>query len=219
MANPRKERVYRREIDPFECYSERELRSRYRFGREGLEFIVDLLADEISPSTRRSHSLSAEEQVLITLRFLASGSFLEVIGDTFGSYDKSTVSRVVRRVTQALAAKVNDFIKFPATRAERDEIKQGMFKVGGFPCTIGCIDGTHVRIKSPSQNESDCVNRKGFHSINVQAICNHEGKTTSLIFYIISQIILALWLVPTYDLLKDGRIEDVINILVWFLYY
>ena len=180
--------MYRREIDPFECYTERELRSRYRFGREGLEFIVDLLADEISPSTRRSHSLSAEEQVLITLRFLASGSFLEVIGDTFGSYDKSTVSRVVRRVTQALAAKVNDFIKFPATRAERNEIKQGMFKVGGFPCTIGCIDGTHVRIKSPSQNESDYVNRKGFHSINVQAICNHEGKT-SLFF---SQIILAL---------------------------
>ena len=140
--------MYRPEIDPFECYTKRELRSRYRFGREGLEFIVDLLADEISPSTRRSHSLSAEEQVLITLRFLASGSFLEVIGDTFGSYDKSTVSRVVRRVTQALAAKVNDFIKFPATRAERNEIKQGMFQVGGFPCTIGCIDGTHVGIKS-----------------------------------------------------------------------
>ena len=133
------------------------------------------------PRRKEANSLSTEEQVLITLRFLASGSFLEVIGDTFGSYDKSTVSRVVCRVTQALAAKVNDFIKFPATRAERDEIKQGMFKVGGFPCTIGCIDGTHVRIKSPSQNESDYVNRKGFHSINVQAICNHEGKTTSLI--------------------------------------
>ena len=192
LANPRKERVHRREIEPFECYTERELRSRYRFGREGLEFIVDLLTDEISPSTRRSHSLSAEEQVLITLRFLASGSFLEVIGDTFGSYDKSTVSRVVHRVTQVLATKVNDFIKFPDTRAERDKITQGMLKVGGFPCTIGCIDGTHMRIKSQSQNEPDYVNRKGFHSINVQAICNHKGKTTSLTFYIISQIILSL---------------------------
>lgn len=176
LGNPRKERVFRREMDPLQYYTERELRSRYRFGREGIEFTVDLLADEISPATRRSHSLSAKEQILITLRFVASGSFLEVIGDTFGSYDKSTVSRVVRRVTQALAAKVNDFIKFPATRAERDEIKQGMFRIGGFPCTIGCIDGTHVRIKSPSQNEPDYVNRKGFHSINVQAICNHEGK-------------------------------------------
>ena len=138
----RKARVYRREIDPLASYTENELRSRYRFGKEGIKFIVDLLADEISPSTRRSHSLSATEQVLITLRLLASGSFLEV---TFLSYDKSTVSRVIRRVTKALAAKVNDFVKFPATRNERDEVKRGLFRIGGFPCSIGCIDGTLTR--------------------------------------------------------------------------
>ena len=137
---------------------------------------MDLLSEEIAPATRRSHSLSAKEQVLITLRFLASGSFLEVVGDTCLSYDKSTVSRFVHRVTQALSSKVNDFIKFPSTRSEREEIKRGLFKIGGFPCAIGCIDGTYVRIKAPSQNEPDYVNRKGYHSINVQAVCNHEGK-------------------------------------------
>ena len=142
--NPRKARVYRREIDPLACYTDNELRSRYRFGKEGLQLIIDLLAEEISLSTRRSHSLSASEQVLITLRFLASGSFLEVVGDTFLSYDKSTVSRVIRRVTQCLAAKVNDFVKFPSTRNERDEVKRGLFRIGGFPCAIGCVNGTHA---------------------------------------------------------------------------
>ena len=115
-------------------------------------------------------------QVLVTLRFLASGLFLQVIKDTFLGFDKSTVSRVVRRVTQALAAKLGDFIRFPSARAERDEIKQGLFRVGGFPCAIGCIDGTHVRITAPHENEPDYVNRKGYHSINVQAICDHRGK-------------------------------------------
>ena len=91
--NTRKARDYYRELDPLNHYSEEELRSRYRFGREGINFIVELLSDEIAPSTRRSHSLSATEQVLVALRFIASGSFLEVIGDTFLSYDKSTVSR------------------------------------------------------------------------------------------------------------------------------
>lgn len=175
--NTRKARDYYRELDPLNHYSEEELRSRYRFGREGINFIVELLSDEIAPSTSRSHSLSATEQVLVALRFLASGSFLEVIGDTFSSYDKSTVSRVVRRVTLALASKVNDFVKFPTTPNERDEIKHGLFRVGGFPSAIGCIDGTHVRIKAPSQNEPDFINRKGFHSVNVQAICNHEGNS------------------------------------------
>jgi len=174
--NPRKARVYCREIDPLESYSENELRSRYRFGRAGLQSIIDLLSDEIAPATRRSHSLSAKMKVLVTLRFLASGSFLQVVGDTFLSFDKSTVSRVVHQVTKALSAKLNAFIKFPSTTNERDDVKRSLFRIGGFPCAIGCVDGTHVRIKAPSLNERDYVNRKGFHSINVQAICNHEGK-------------------------------------------
>ena len=161
--NTRKARDYYRElVDPLNHYSEEELRSRYRFGREGINFIVELLLDEIAPSTRRSHSMSTTEQVLVTLRFLASGSFLEVIGDTFLSYDKSTVSWVLRRVTLALASKVNDFVKFATTPNERDEIKHGLFRIGGFHSAIGCIDGTHVRIKAPSQNEPDFINRKGY---------------------------------------------------------
>ena len=105
-------------------------------------------------------------KVLVTLRFLASGSFLQVVGNTFLSFDKSTVSRVVHQVTKALSAKLNAFIKFPSTRNERDEVKRSLFRIGG----------THVRIKAPSLHEPDYVNRKGFHSINLQAICNHEGK-------------------------------------------
>ena len=40
--NRRRTRVYCREIDPLESYTENELRSRYRFGRESLQFIIDL---------------------------------------------------------------------------------------------------------------------------------------------------------------------------------
>ena len=40
--------------------------------------------------------------------------------------------------------------------------------VTGMPGVIGAIDGTHVRVQRPSVNEQDYVNRKGFHSINVQ---------------------------------------------------
>ena len=173
---PRKRRTIHLQLDPLTSYTDSKLRCRYRFGRDAIDYIVGLVADDIMPETNRNHAVSAEMQVLITLRHLASGSFLQVIGDTFLGFNKSTDSRVVRRVTQALSAKVGYFVKFPSMRAERDEIKQGLFHVGGFPCAIGCIDGTHVRITAPHENEPDFVNRKGYHSINVQAICNHRGK-------------------------------------------
>ena len=56
-------------------------------------------------------------------------------------------------------------------------IKQAFFAKNGFPGVIGCIDCTHIRIQAPRINENDFVNRKGYHSLNVQAICDHEGES------------------------------------------
>ena len=89
---PRKRRTFRRQLDPLTSYTDSELRCRYRFGRDAINYIVGLVEDDIMPETNRNHAISAEMQVLITLRYLASGSFLQVIGDTFLGFDKSTVS-------------------------------------------------------------------------------------------------------------------------------
>lgn len=35
---------------------------------------------------------------------------------------------------------------------------------------VGCVDGTQIKIKAPNVNEGEYVNRKGFHSLNVQVI-------------------------------------------------
>lgn len=42
--------------------------------------------------------------------------------------------------------------------------------VSGFPNVVGCVDGTHIKIKAPNVNEGEYVNRTGFHSLNVQVI-------------------------------------------------
>ena len=38
----------------------------------------------------------------------------------------------------------------------------------GFPSVLGCIDGTHIKVMAPRENESEYVNRKGVRSLNVQ---------------------------------------------------
>ena len=92
--------------------------------------------------------------------------------------DKSTVSRVVTNVSNALIAKQSEFITWP-TDAEVAEVKNSFYRCGGFPCVIGCLDGSHIRIQEPNEHENAYVNHKGFHSINVQGVCNHEVSTTS----------------------------------------
>ena len=176
-VNRHADRNFRREIgNVLLYYNDNELRQRYRFGRNTIEYITRLLHDDIFPMTNRNHSVSATQQVLITLRFLASGSFQQVTGDSVAGLDKSTVSRIVRRVTLALSRRVDQFIRFHQTQEERDNVKQGFYNIANFPCAIGCIDATHIRIIAPTENEWDFVNQKRYHSINVQGICDHKGN-------------------------------------------
>jgi hypothetical protein len=94
---PRRERRYRHNNLNIQGLTDAELRIRYRFGSQAINYITDLLHDDLVRDTDRNFALIPDVQVLVALRFLASGSFLQVIGDTFG-VDKSTVSRVVRDV-------------------------------------------------------------------------------------------------------------------------
>ncbi|KAG8231963.1 hypothetical protein J437_LFUL008883, partial [Ladona fulva] len=51
----------------------------------------------------------------------------------------------------------------------------------GFPGVIGAVDGTHIAIVPPvSEREHDFANRKGFHSKNVQIVCDYDLEILSL---------------------------------------
>ncbi|CAC5394832.1 HARBI1 [Mytilus coruscus] len=84
------------------------LEGRYRFGKDLIAYLCNLLQDRLSRHTNKATALTVEQQVCIALRFYASGSFLQVIGDTLG-YDKGTVSRVVSDVTDVLIDIKDDF--------------------------------------------------------------------------------------------------------------
>ena len=141
--------------------------------------IIDLLDAELSHLTQRNHALPTSLQVFIALRYYASGSFQSVTGDTI-CVSKSTVSRVVRKVSVALANRLNDFVQFPGNN-EFQEIRRRFYDIAGFPGVMGVIDGTHVQIMAPSLHEEQFVNRKNYHSINVQVCCNHKNELTNLV--------------------------------------
>ncbi|KAJ8936207.1 hypothetical protein NQ314_012456, partial [Rhamnusium bicolor] len=110
-------RNFRVRNDPFVEYSEGEFRDRLRFTKNTVNYLVQLITDNIRPTTHRNRSLSVAEQLLLTLRCYATGSFQILIGDDVNVH-KSTVCRVLRRVTFALARLTPQFIKLPDTDEE-----------------------------------------------------------------------------------------------------
>ena len=94
LVVPRQEKKYRTYDIDLTNFSEDKLKSRFCFGRDSITFVVELLCEDPERQISRNHALSPTVQVLVALRFFASGSFLQVIGDTVG-LPNSTDSRTI----------------------------------------------------------------------------------------------------------------------------
>ena len=105
------------------------------------------------------------------MQTLGSGSFQNCSKD-FIDVAQPTVSRVLSDFIETMAKLVPDFIFMPRNNNEISNIKRDFYKIAGFPGVIGCIDGSHIQIIASHQDEFAYVNRKKFHSINIQGICN-----------------------------------------------
>ncbi|KAK7095808.1 putative nuclease HARBI1 [Littorina saxatilis] len=156
----RRHRVFRDRTHPLEVLDNREVFTRFRFPRHFILELTDEICDDIEFPNRRQGAL------LLTLRFYATGTLQNVIGDLFG-VTQSTASRTISRVTDALLAHVGEWIVMP-NQEKADRNKVDFFDMQGFPNVIGCVDGTQIRIQAPFYQEHEFVNRKNFHSINVQ---------------------------------------------------
>ena len=100
----RRPRTYRhRPSQLMDTYTEKEIHDRFRFCRRSIDFICDIVDEDLRRSTNRNHALSVEIQVLASLRFLASGSFYQVGADVIG-IDESTVCRVLTTFVLSLSS-------------------------------------------------------------------------------------------------------------------
>jgi len=120
-------------------------------------------------------------QLLMALRFYATGTFQLVVGDTF-AVCKATVCRVVNKVTEAIAGLRQKYVKFPATPQERQDTMNVFYTASKLPGVIGAIDCTHVPMQSSGGNDAEIYrNRKGYFSINVQLVCDHSGYISDVV--------------------------------------
>ena len=148
------------------------LMSRFRLPRHVLIWLCGRLDPFLRRETRRTRAIPVPVQVLSTLASLATGTFQREVGDRSG-ISQPSMSRMMPSVLEAIKSLTEEFIRFPFIEGpQQTMIKREFYEIAGFPNVVGAIDCTHVRIKPPSVNDYAYVNRKNYHSINVQVICD-----------------------------------------------
>ncbi|XP_012543265.1 putative nuclease HARBI1 [Monomorium pharaonis] len=136
-------------------------------------FLLQLLWGDLCKQDRYGrHPKSPEEQLLIAIWFMSTPNSYRCVSDRF-DFGTATAWRSVQKVVNALYKKVATFIRWP-TLEESARSMESIKRKYGFPNVIGAIDGTHIKIISPRDNSDSYINRKGFHSIQLQIICNEQ---------------------------------------------
>ena len=89
------------------------------------------------------------DQLLTALRFYASAGHLATVAD-FSGMDISTASRIIAKVTLAIARLYPQFVKMPP-QDNLVKSQSDFYHIASFPRVIGCVDGTHIKIQSPGK--------------------------------------------------------------------
>ena len=125
-------RVYRDRSNPLETMTDSELFERYRFRRPTIEFITNGISHLLTSSTRRNEPFLPIVQILLFLRFVATGAHLAHVGDHLGVSESAT-GRACRKVWSQCRAIWRIFyhvIRFPdGERAQ--EVQEGFRRIAG----------------------------------------------------------------------------------------
>lgn len=128
-------RTYNHREDLFNKYDEIEFMEQFRFSKAAVLAILSKIEHNLSPATERSRSINAMTQLLVTLRFYATGTFQQLLGDTINA-DKSTICRIIQKVTLELCKLAETYIKMPAA-VELNHVAEEFYELAGFPRCIG----------------------------------------------------------------------------------
>ncbi|KAI2650680.1 hypothetical protein H4Q32_000720 [Labeo rohita] len=182
----RRERFFKDRSNPLEVLSEKELFEKLRFPRHAIQQLAFDLEEQLRPETSRNCSIPPLLQICLALRFFATGCFINAAADIIGVH-KSTASRIIHRVSCVLSGRLP---LFPTDVSTLNKVKVDFSTLPDF-----------LMIQAPSTHEPLFVNRKGYHSINVQAICDAKLRVLNCV---------ARWPGSTHDsrILLNSQIHD-----------
>lgn len=162
-------------------------RRRYRMPKGTFTSLCDTLAGPMADmhgllGHRIPHGVSVEVQVSVSIRWLAGGSYLDIV-DVHG-VSTTTLYQSLHAFLFALVHHPRYKIEFPIEdEGELDKIAEGFAEIDRTGCFTGCVgalDGLIVPIQKPSlhdcANPANYRNRKGMFAVIAQVCARARGS-------------------------------------------
>jgi DDE superfamily endonuclease len=121
--------------------------------------------------------MPVQKKVMMAVWALANQDVYRKIGNLFNT-SRGGAQRTVIEVCRTIALHLKpEYIKLPSVIQCQDMSEQVLTKYG-LPGVCGFIDGTHIPVKAPAWDRDSYINRKGYPSVNVLAVCDQDMRFT-----------------------------------------
>lgn len=152
-----------------------QFKENFRVSRDTFRY----LCSELQPLLEKRHNirvpLSVQQRVALTLWRLGTTVEYRTISHLFG-VGLSSVCVIVHEVCEAIVTRLGQkYIKIPQGE-DILQVVDGFLSRWQFPQCAGALDGTHIPILAPAENHTDYFNRKGFHSVVMQALVDYRYR-------------------------------------------
>ena len=110
-----------------------QFRRRYRFRKETVRLLTELVHDDIALKSLTNHAFTAEQKMCIALRYFATGTFQRQVGDSEGA-SQSSLHRIIHKVAESLASHADTVIKFSTDPQILKQVSDGFYAFRGSEC-------------------------------------------------------------------------------------
>ncbi|CAH1977474.1 unnamed protein product [Acanthoscelides obtectus] len=95
---------------------------------------------------------------------------------------QTTASRIIAKVSRAIAGLSNQYIRMPNEADEIIRVQNDFYRICRFSRVIGYIDGTHIKMQSPGAQDGEAFrNSKLYFSINSEIVAGPDLKIFDII--------------------------------------
>ncbi|XP_033098538.1 protein ANTAGONIST OF LIKE HETEROCHROMATIN PROTEIN 1-like [Anneissia japonica] len=167
-------------IDVLQHFTNSQWRKNFRMGQATFNYLTDILEPYIGRLDNPfGRNIPTKKLVGMALYRLSTNCDLRTIANLFG-VSCSTVCEVVHSVCSAITEFLQPrYIVWPEGQRLTETVN-GFQQFHGFPQCVGAIDGSHIPIIAPYDRPNDYYNRKGHHSIVLQAVTDHMLRFTNI---------------------------------------